>query len=54
MRKPFLIALLIALMVSGLAFVSDVRFGTPKSGTNVSGIITSNTTWRKQIVHITL
>jgi hypothetical protein len=43
--KSLLIAFLIALMVSGLAFVGSVRFGTAQSGTSVTGIIGSDTTW---------
>ena len=45
-KKAFLIAFLIALMVSGSALVIIVHFSKAQtSGTNVSGIITSNTTW---------
>ena len=43
--KAFLSAFLIALMISGLAFVGNARFGEAQSGTNVSGTITSDTTW---------
>jgi len=32
-------------MLSGLAFVGSIHFGTAQSGTNVSGIITTDTTW---------
>jgi len=45
MRTSLLIAFLIALMISGLAFVVNLHFGTAQSGTNVSGIISSVTTW---------
>ena len=48
MRNSLLIAFLIALMISGLVSISNVRVGKAQSGTNVSsGIITSNTTWAK-------
>jgi hypothetical protein len=46
--KAFLSAFLIALMISGLAFVGSAHFGSAQSGTsgtNVSGIITSDATW---------
>lgn len=43
--KAFLSAFLIALMISGLAFVSCVHFSAAQSGTNVTGIINSDTTW---------
>ncbi|MGD0644986.1 MAG: right-handed parallel beta-helix repeat-containing protein [Candidatus Bathyarchaeia archaeon] len=43
--KAILDAFLIALMVSGLAFVGSVHFGSAQSGTNVTGIINSDTTW---------
>jgi parallel beta helix pectate lyase-like protein len=43
--KTFLIAFLIALMISGLAFVYSAHFGSAQSGTNVTGIITSDMTW---------
>ncbi len=45
MRKLLLSAFLIAVMISGLTFVGTAHFGTAQSGTNVTGIITSNTTW---------
>ena len=45
MRKSLLIAFLIALMISGLAFVGSAHFGAATSGTNVSYIIGSDTTW---------
>ena len=43
--ETFLSALLIALMVSGLAFVCTMPFGKAQSGTNVSYIISTDTTW---------
>ena len=45
MRKSLLIAFLIALMISGLAFEYNLNFGLAQSGTNESGIISSDTTW---------
>jgi hypothetical protein len=45
MRKSLLIAFLIALMISGLAFVGSVPFGKAQTSTSVNGIITSDTTW---------
>ena len=45
MRKPFLIAFLTALMISGLAFVGDAHFVGAQSGTGVGGIIGSDTVW---------
>jgi hypothetical protein len=45
MRKSLLIAFLIALMISGLAFVGSLYFGAAQSGTNVTGIISSDTIW---------
>jgi parallel beta-helix repeat protein len=46
-EKSFLSALLIVLMVSGLAFECNMHFGNAQSGTNESGIIGSDTTWTK-------
>ncbi len=43
--KAFLSAFLIALMIGGLAFVGTMPFGKAQSGTNVSYIISSDTTW---------
>lgn len=45
MRKPLLTMVLIGLMISGLAFVGSLHFGTTQSSTNVSGIINTDTTW---------
>ena len=45
MRKSLLIAFLISLMISGLAFVGSIHFGAAQSGTSFNGIITSDTTW---------
>ena len=47
MRKSLLIALLTAIMIGGLTLVSTVHFGTVQASTNVTGIITSDTTWTK-------
>ncbi len=47
MAKPVLIAFLIALTISGLANVENLILGATQSGTNVTGIITSDTTWNK-------
>jgi hypothetical protein len=43
--KAFLTAFLITVMVIALTFVGTVHFGKAQSGTNVTGIITSDTTW---------
>lgn len=43
--KAFLSALLIVIIASGLVFVVSFHFGTAQSGTNITGIISSNTTW---------
>jgi parallel beta-helix repeat protein len=45
MKRPLVTALLIAIMASSLLFVSSAHFAMAQSGTNVSGIITSDTTW---------
>jgi len=45
--KAFPSVLLITLMISGIAFVGSAHFGAAQSGTNVNGIISSNTTWTK-------
>jgi hypothetical protein len=45
MRKSLLNAFLIALMISGLAFIGSAHFTSAQSRTNVSGIISSDTTW---------
>jgi hypothetical protein len=39
--------LLIAIMISGLAFVSSIHFVTAQAYTQVNGVITSDTTWTK-------
>jgi hypothetical protein len=44
-KKSLLSALLTTLIISGLILVVTVHFGTAQSGTNVTGIITSDTTW---------
>jgi hypothetical protein len=36
---------LTAIIISGLILVVTVHFGTAQSGTNVTGIISSDTTW---------
>jgi hypothetical protein len=43
--KAFLSTFLIALMISGLAFVGSMHFSAAQSGTDVSYIIGSDTTW---------
>ena len=43
--NAFLSAILITLMICGLAFVGSMHFGAAQSGTNVNGIIGSDTTW---------
>jgi len=43
--KTFLSSFLIALMISGIAFVATVHFGAAQSGTNVSYIISQDSTW---------
>jgi hypothetical protein len=47
MRKSILVAFLTALMVCGFALVSMMNSGTVKASTEVSGIISSDTTWTK-------
>jgi len=43
--NAFLSAFLITLMISGLAFVSGAHIGAAQSGTNVSYIISQDSTW---------
>ena len=46
MRKPLVIAFLTAIILSGLTVVSTARFGTARAS-DVTGIVSSNTTWTK-------
>ena len=45
MRKSFLIAFLTAIIISGLTLVGTVHFSTVHATTEVTGIISSDTTW---------
>jgi|GEM_PF-550011 len=45
MRKSLLIAFLTAIIISGLTLVSTVPFRTVYASTEVSGVISSDTTW---------
>ncbi len=45
MKKSFLAVFLIAVMISGSAFVGTMYSGTAQSGTNINGSINNNTTW---------
>lgn len=45
MRKSLLIALLTTILLSGLILVSTMHFNTAQASTDVTGIISSNTTW---------
>ena len=47
MRKSLSRALLITILVNGLILASDVHFGTVQASTDVTGIISSDTTWTK-------
>jgi hypothetical protein len=47
MRKSLLGAFLTAILVCGFALAGVLRFSTVQADTNVSGIITSDTTWTK-------
>jgi hypothetical protein len=44
-KTPFSSAFLIAIIIGGLILVSTLHFGIVHASTNVSGIITSDTTW---------
>ena len=44
-KKSLMSVFLIAIMISGLALVGNVHFGSAQNGTKVSGIIASDTTW---------
>jgi hypothetical protein len=46
-KRSLLSAFLTAIIISGLILVSTVHFCTVHASTNVSGIITSDTTWTK-------
>ncbi len=45
MNKSLLSLALISLMIGSLVLVGVVHFGTAQTGTNINGIIGSNTTW---------
>ena len=45
LNKPFLSFFLIAITLFGFSLVSTLHFGSAQTGTNVIGIISSNTTW---------
>jgi parallel beta-helix repeat protein len=45
--KALFSAFLVFLMISGLGFVGNVHFGRAQNGTDVSGIINSNTIWNQ-------
>jgi parallel beta-helix repeat protein len=47
MKTSLLSMFLIAVMIGGLAFVVTLHGGTVQASTNVTGIITSDTTWTK-------
>lgn len=47
MRKPFVVAFLIAIMVGGLAFAGIAYISSVKASTEVIGIIDSDTIWTK-------
>lgn len=47
MRKSLISYLLIAIVISGLVFISNVHFGTVSGSTEFSGIISTDTTWTK-------
>lgn len=47
MRKPLLIAFLTAILLSGLTLVATAQFSTVQASAEVTGIISSNTTWTK-------
>lgn len=47
MKKSLLIAVLTVLLVSGLALVGNIHFDTAQAATNVTGVISSDTTWTK-------
>lgn len=47
MSKTFSIALILVLVVSSLLVTTSLPFGTAQSGTNESGIISSDTTWTR-------
>jgi parallel beta-helix repeat protein len=47
MKKSLISYLLIAIVISGLAFFSNVYFGTANGSTEFSGIISTDTTWTK-------
>ena len=44
-NKSLLSAFLIAVITSGLVLVSTLPFSTVQASTNISGLISSNTTW---------
>jgi len=44
-RTALALTFILALLVSTMVGVTTVNFGTAQSGSNVNGIITSNTTW---------
>ena len=47
MSKSLLTAFLLVFLVSGFAFACTAHFGKAQNGTNVTGIISLNTTWTK-------
>jgi hypothetical protein len=47
MRKSLLVAFLTALMVCGFALTSTLHFGTVQASTEVTGVISLDTTWTK-------
>ena len=47
MLKSLLTAFLLTLVICGIAFANDLRLGMAQVGTNVAGIISSDTTWTK-------
>jgi parallel beta-helix repeat protein len=47
MRKSLLMAFLIAIIISGLTLAGTVHFSTVHASTEVTGVISSDTTWTK-------
>ena len=45
MRKPLLTAFLTAIIISGLALAGTVHFSTVHAATEVTGVISTDTTW---------